>query len=163
MISRRSVEMNKQEDRIEIINDDLKNLDKIFGKESIDAITVNPPYKKAGSGVTNDFDPKTISRHEVLCTLEEIVSKSAVVLKTGGSFYMINRVERLVDCLSVMRDKKLEPKRIRFIHPTAGKAPNLFMVEGKKGAKPFLKLEDPIYVYDDEGRYTCTIDDIYGL
>lgn len=162
-MAKRSIMMNGQAERIEIINTDLKRLDELFEKESVDAITVNPPYKKSGSGIINEFDTKTISRHEVLCTLEDIIEKSRKVLKTGGAFYMINRVERLVDCLSVMREYKLEPKRIRFIHPSSDKAPNLFMVEGRKGGKPFLKIEDPIYVYDKEGNYTCTIDDIYGI
>lgn len=161
-MAKRSIMMNGQAERIEIINADLKKLDIIFEKESIDAITVNPPYKKTGSGIINEFDTKTISRHEVLCTLEDIIEKSKKVLKTGGAFYMINRVERLVDCLSVMREYKIEPKRIRFIHPSSDKAPNLFLVEGRKGGKQFLKIDDPIYVYDKDGNYTCTIDDIYG-
>ena len=110
--------MNEQQDKIEIINDDLMNLDKLFPKASIDAITVNPPYKKRGSGVINELNTKTIARHEVLCTLEDIVEKSVNVLKVGGSFFMIHRAERLVDILSVMREKNLEPKRIKFVHPS---------------------------------------------
>lgn len=162
-MANRSILMNKQEDKIEIINDDLKNIDKIFKKASVDVITVNPPYKKAGSGVINELDTKTISRHEVLCTLEDIIEKSYSILKTGGVFFMVHRAERLVDILSVMREKKLEPKRIRFVHPSIGKAPNLVLVEGVKGGKPFLKVDEPIYVYDENGEYTCTIMDIYNM
>ena len=141
----------------------MKNIDKYFEKESIDAITVNPPYKKTGSGVINELDTKTISRHEVLCTLDDIIKKSQTVLKTGGSLFMVHRVERLVDIFSTMRKRNIEPKRIRFVHPSEGKAPNLVLVQGTKGGKPFLKVEDPIYVYDKDGKYTCTIMDIYNM
>lgn len=162
-MAKRSVLLNNQEEKVEILNEDLKNIDKIFKKESVDAITVNPPYKKAGSGIINELDTKTISRHEIFCTLEDILEKSSKVLKTGGSFFMVHRTERLVDILSIMRLKKVEPKRIRFVHPSFGKAPNLVLVEGIKGGKPFLKVDDPIYVYDDDGNYTCTIMDIYNI
>lgn len=162
-MAKRSIDLNGQSEKIEIINDDLKNIDKYFEKESIDAITVNPPYKKTGSGVINELDTKTISRHEVLCTLDDIIKKSQAVLKTGGSLFMVHRVERLVDIFSTMRKRNIEPKRIRFVHPSEGKAPNLVLVQGIKGGKPFLKVEDPIYVYDKDGKYTCTIMDIYNM
>lgn len=162
-MAKRSVILNKQEDKIEVVNEDLKNIDKVFGKATVDVVTVNPPYKKVGSGIINELDTKTISRHEVLCTLEDIVEKSVKILKTGGSFFMVHRTERLVDILSVMREKKLEPKRIRFVHPSSGKAPNLVLVEGVKGGKPFLKIDEPIYVYDENGNYTCTVMDIYNM
>lgn len=162
-MTRRSVIMNHQQDKIEVLNEDLNNLHNVLGKASIDAITVNPPYKKSGCGVINDLDSKTISRHEVLCTLEEVIKMSEYLLKPAGSIYMVHQIERLVDVLAVMRKEKLEPKRIRFIHPSVDKAPNLFMVEGVKHGKPFLKVEEPIYVYDEKGNYTKTINEIYNI
>lgn len=159
----RSVLLNGQEEKIEIINEDLKKLDNFFSKESVDAITVNPPYKKSGSGIINELDTKTIARHEVLCTLEDVIEKSYNVLKTGGQFFMIHRTERLVDIFSIMRKKNIEPKRVRFVHPSRDKAPNLVLIEGVKGGKPFLKVEDPIYVYDENGIYTDTIMEIYNI
>lgn len=160
-MAQRSVRMNGQQDSIQILHQDLKMLDTTFGKSTIDAITVNPPYKKAGSGIINDFDAKTVARHEVLCTLEDILNVSASLLKVSGSLYMVHRTERLVDVLASMRQARLEPKRIRFIHPSVGKAPNLFMVEAMKNANPFLKVEEPLYVYRENGEYTETIDEIY--
>ena len=135
----------------------------IFGKATIDAITVNPPYKKAGSGIIDELDMKTISRHEVLCTLEDIIQVASIVLKTSGSIYMVHRTERLVDVISTMRKYKIEPKRIRLIHPSVQKAPNLFLIQGIKNAKPFLKVEEPLYVYDNKGDYTETIYEIYHI
>lgn len=147
-MAKRSVELNNQQDVIEILNEDLKKLDNVLPKASIDVVTVNPPYKKSGSGIINDMDTKAISRHEVSCTLEDVIQTSAKILKVGGTFYMIHRTERLVDVLYKMRLEKLEPKKIKFIHPTYDKAPNLFLVEGVKGGKSFLKVDSPIYVYE---------------
>ena len=157
----RSVSLNHLEDKIEIWNMDLKNLEERIDKASIDVITVNPPYKKVGSGIKNERDTKAIARHEVCCTLEDVITVSSKLLNTGGAFYMVHRIERLVDVLSEMRKQKLEPKRIRMVHPKSGKAPNLFLVEGIKNARPFLKVEDPIYVYNSSGEYTQTIYQIY--
>jgi len=159
----RSIALNNQQKKIKVLNEDLKNIESILGKASIDAITVNPPYKKVGSGIVNDTDTKSISRHEILCTLEDIIQVSSSILKVSGSLYMVHRMERLVDVIATMRKYKMEPKRIRFIHPTVSKAPNLFLVEGIKNAKPFLKIDTPIYVYDEEGNNTKTINEIYHI
>ena len=162
-MAKRSVLMNNQQDKIEVINEDIMNIDKIIKPSTVDAITVNPPYQKKGSGIINELDTKTISRHEVLCSLEDIIDKSVKLLKTGGLFYMIHKTERLVDILSIMRYKKIEPKRIKFIHPTYDKAPNLVLIEGAKGGKPFLKVDNPLYVYNEENKYTKDILDIYNI
>lgn len=146
-MARRSVEFNNQQNKIEVLNNDLKDIDKILGKASVDAITVNPPYKKKGSGIINEIDTKTIARHEIFCTLEDIIEVADKVLKIGGSLYMIHRMERLVDVLSTMRNNRIEPKRIKFIHPSVDKAPNLFLIEGIKHGKAFLKVEKSEYVW----------------
>ena len=162
-MARRSVELNYQQEKIEVMNEDLNKIDKIFGKATIDAITVNPPYKKVGSGIINELDTKTISRHEVLCTLEDIISIASKILKPAGSIYMVHQTERLVDVITVLREYKIEPKRIRFVHPSSHKAPNLFLIQGVKNGNSFLKVEEPIYVYDEKGEYTNTIKDIYHI
>ena len=162
-MANRSVIMNNQKEKIEIINDDLMNIEKIIKPATIDVVTVNPPYQKKGTGVINELDTKTISRHEVLCSLEDIIEKSAKILKTDGLFFMVHKTERLVDILSIMRNKKIEPKRIRFVHPTYNKAPNLVLVEGLKNGRPFLKVDSPIYVYNNDETYTDTILKIYNM
>lgn len=158
----RSIKLNKIEDRIKIINEDIKNALSLYGKESFDAVTVNPPYKHWGSGIINPDDLKAVSRHEIKCTLEDVISVSSALLKNNGRFFMVHRPERIVDIIYLMRLYKVEPKRIRFIHPYPDKKPNLLLIEGLKYGKPFLKFMDPLYVYDGKGNYTKEINDIYG-
>lgn len=162
-MAKRSIEMNNLETKIEIVNRDLNNIKDVIGAGSIDAITVNPPYKKRGSGIINEKDTKTIARHEISCTLEDIIKESARILKSGGYLYMIHKTERLVDILCSMRKEKIEPKRIKFVYPSIGQAPNLVLIEGVRSGKSFLKIEKPLYVYDTEGNYTFEIKKIYGL
>lgn len=162
-MAKRSIEMNNLETKIEIVNRDLNNIKDVIGAGSIDVITVNPPYKKRGTGIINEKDTKTIARHEISCTLEDIIKESARILKSGGYLYMIHKTERLVDVLCSMRKEKIEPKRIKFIHPSIGQAPNLVLIEGVRSGKSFLKIEKPLYVYDRDGNYTFEIKKIYGL
>ena len=162
-LAKRSVCLNHLEDRIEIVNRDLKEIKDVIPSGSVDAVTVNPPYMKKGSGIINERDTKTIARHEISCTLEDIIKEAARVLKFGGSLYMVHKTERLVDVLSCMRKEKVEPKRLRFIHPSFGEAPNLFLVEGVRSGNSFLKIEPPLYVYEDKENYTKEIKEIYHL
>ena len=162
-MANRSVEMNNIQDRVKIINEDLTKLKEKIKAGTVDAITVNPPYKAKNSGLINERDTKTIARHEISCTLEDIIIEAARELKSSGNLYMIHKTERLVDILSLMRKHNIEPKRIRFIHPNVNEAPNLVLVEGLRSSKAFLKVEKPLYVYKENGEYTDDIKEIYGL
>ncbi len=160
-LARRSVELNNLEDRIEIINDDLKKLNQIIKHESVDCITVNPPYMNEGGGILNENDSKTIARHEILCNLEDVISQSVKVLKYSASFFMIHRPQRLTDIISLMRNYKLEPKTLRFVHPYENKEPTMVLIEGVKGGKPMLKVLPPLINYNKDGTYTDEIKKIY--
>lgn len=161
-MAKRSVCLNKLEDRINIINDDLKNIDKYLNHNSYDVIVTNPPYIKNKGGLINETDTKAISRHEIKCTLEDVVRISAKLLKHNGKFCMVNRPDRLVDIITLMRKYKIEPKVLRFVHSKEGKDAKLILIQGLKGAKAELKVLDPLYVYDENGNYTKEIDDIYN-
>lgn len=161
-MARRSVEYNAIGDRVHIIRGDLKNAAELYGRNIFDKVTVNPPYMKVGAGIISESDTKTISRHEVLCTLEDVISSAAAVMKTKGHFFMVHRPSRLADIIYLMRKYRLEPKRLRFVHPTAGKAANLMLIEGVKHGGSELKLMEPLYVYDSCGNYSEEIDKIYG-
>lgn len=161
-MAKRSVIYNSLEDRIYVTEGDLKDALSVYGKASFDKITVNPPYMKCGTGIVNDTDTKTISRHEVKCTLEDVISVSAQLLKPKGRLYMVHRATRIADILYLMRKYKIEPKLLRLVHPSVNKAANLLLIEGMRGAAADLKLMGPLYVYDENGNYSEEINRIYG-
>ena len=158
----RSVKLNNLENKIKIINEDIKNLDKILKKDSFDAVVTNPPYKENNTGLKNNYEGKIIARHEIKCNLEDIILASKFLLKDKGSLYMVHRPERIVDICELLRKYKLEPKAIKFIYPKAGEKSNLILIKAVKNANKFLKIEKPLIVYKDNGEYTDEILKIYN-
>ena len=128
--------------------EDLKTLSLDAG--SFDLVTCNPPYKSGGSGIVSRSDADRIARHETLCTMDDIAACAGRLLKFGGRFCLCQRPERLCDVICAMKAHGLEPKRLRFVHKDASSAPWLFLIEGKKGAKPFLKVENPFLTNSEE-------------
>lgn len=161
-MAQRSVQLNNLQDKIEIINSNIKNIFDILNQNDFDAIVTNPPYMKVNTGAINEEKKKLISRHEVECTLEDIIKISYKLLKSNGEFYMVHRAERIVDILYYLRKYKLEPKILRFIQPKINKAPNLVLIKAVKNAGYQLKVEKPLIVYDDRGNYTNEILEIYN-
>lgn len=161
MASRSSI-LNNLQEKFEVINENIKDLDKIYPKNSFDVIVTNPPYKKENTGLTNENEKKLISRHEVLANLEDYIEVSNKMLKDKGEFYMVHRPERLVDILSYMRKYKIEPKELRFVCSHYNEPPKLVLVKGIKNARPFLKIEKNLYIYKDDGNYTDEIYKIYN-
>lgn len=158
----RSVSINHLEEKIKIVKGDIKEASRIFGAASFDVVTTNPPYMDDSHGLKNPAEIKAISRHEVLCTLEDVVREGAKVLKPGGRMYMVHRPHRLIEILETMTKYKLEPKRMKFVHPFRDKEANMVLIESVRGGGAFLKLEAPIVVYKEPGVYTDEIYDIYG-
>ena len=160
-MAQRSVALNGLEDKIDIVCGDIKEADKIFKAASFDVITTNPPYMNTGGGIQNDFSPKAIARHEVLCTLDDIARVSSRLLKFGGKLYMVHRPHRITDILCTLRQYKLEPKVIRFVHSYQGKEPVMVLVEAARSGKPMTKVLPPLIVYNEDGSYTDEIIEIY--
>ena len=158
----RSVAMNHLEEKIEIVNGDIKEASQIFGAASFDVVTTNPPYMNDAHGLKNPTEVKAISRHEVLCTLEDVVREGAKVLKSGGRMYMVHRPHRLIEIITAMKQYKMEPKRMCMVHPFKDKEANMVLIEAVKGGGSWLKMEAPIIVYKEPGVYTDEIYDIYG-
>lgn len=161
-MANRSILLNKLENRIQIICEDIKNLKAKYEQGTFDAIVTNPPYKKIGTGKINEKDKKIISRHELTANLEDFISISNYLLKDQGSIYMVHRPERIADILVLLRKYKLEPKVLRLVYPNLEKSPNLILIKAVKNAKPFLKVEKPLIVYTSEGNYTEEILKIYN-
>jgi tRNA1Val (adenine37-N6)-methyltransferase len=161
-MANRSTQYNKLESRLKFINGDLKDLRLLKSLPKADVLTVNPPYKLQNSGIINPDDKNAIARHEICCTLEDVIIACRALLKDNGKMYMVHRPDRLADILCTMRKHKIEPKTIRMIHPNTKKAPNIVLVEGQRDGGAFLKWEPSLYVYNDEGGYTEEIERIYG-
>ncbi|MFU0827753.1 MAG: MTS domain-containing protein [Lachnoclostridium sp.] len=161
-MARRSVLLNGLSDKIDIVTGDIKEASKIFGPSSFDVVTSNPPYMNDNHGITNPDLPKAIARHEILCTLEDVVRETARVLKPGGRFYMVHRPFRLVEIISTLSAYKMEAKRMKFVHPFLDKEPNMVLIESVKGGGSMIKVEAPLIVYKEQGVYTDEIYEIYG-
>lgn len=161
-MAKRSIKLNNLDEKFDIINDNIKNLDKILKIDSYDYIVTNPPYKKANSGKTNENKVKLISRHEIEADLSDFIKMSFKLLKDRGTLYMVHRSERLVDIVSEMRKYKMEPKRIRFVYSNNMSESKLILIEAVKNGKSFLKIDKPLYVYKEDGSYTDEILEIYN-
>ena len=158
----RSVRLNGLSDRIRILEGDLRKASGLFGKASFDVVISNPPYMNQNHGLTNPKDVKAIARHELCCTLEDVIREAAAVVKPGGRFYMVHRPHRLADIFVCMRKYRLEPKRLRFVYPFADAEPNMVLIEGVRGGRPWLKADPPLVVYRAPGIYTDEVLEIYG-
>ena len=158
----RSVRLNQLEDRVDIVRGDIKEASRLFGKASFDVVTSNPPYMNDNHGLKNPDLPKAIARHEVFCTLDDVCREASLLLKSGGRFYMVHRPHRLVEIIMALKTYKLEPKRMKLVHPFADKEANMVLIEAVRGGKSMMKVEAPIIVYKEPGVYTQEIYDVYG-
>ena len=161
-MARRSVEMNGLGDKIRIVQGDIKEAGAIFGAASFDVVTCNPPYMIGQHGIANPEEPKAIARHEILCTLEDVVVQTARLLRPGGNFFMVHRPFRLAEIMVLLHEYKLEPKRMRLVYPFVDKEPNMVLIEANRGGKPRMTVEKPLIVYKEPGVYMPEIYEIYG-
>lgn len=161
-MARRSVAVNGLLQDIDIVAGDICEASKMFGASVFDVVTTNPPYMNDRHGLRNPELPKAIARHEIMCTLEDVVREGAKLLKPGGRFYMVHRPGRLVEIIQVLREYHLEPKRMKFVHPFVDKEPNMVLFACSRGGKPQVRVEPPLIVFEKPGVYTREITEIYG-
>ena len=161
-MARRSVAANHLEKDITVVTGDIKEASRIFGAAAFDVVTSNPPYMNDAHGLKNPDLPKAIARHEVLCTLDDVTREAAKVLKPGGRFYMVHRPHRLVEIITALTKYRLEPKRMKMVHPYVDREANMVLIEAVRGGRSMIKVEAPVIVYKEPGVYTDEIYDIYG-
>ena len=159
----RSVQYNGLESAVDIVCGDIKEAAGIFGAASFDVVTSNPPYMIGAHGLQNPHMAKAIARHEVLCTLEDVVSQASKVLKDRGRFFMVHRPFRLAEIFSVLTRYKLEPKRMQLVYPDIDREPNMVLIEALKGGNSRITVEKPLIVYEKPGVYTKDILEIYDM
>lgn len=158
----KSIKMNNLEDKIKLINDDVKNITKIFPNESIDTITCNPPFfKVCDTSKLNGDKIKSIARHEILINLNDIFKVAKVVLKNGGNIAIVHRSERLCDIITFMRVNSIEPKKVQFVYPKENTNSNIVLVEGIKNGNPGLKILSPIFAHNSDGEYSEIIKNMF--
>ena len=145
-LTKRSVKLNNLTDRIRVLNSDLRNVKDEFMCGSFDVVTCNPPYMPVGTGKTNISDSVNIARHEIMCTLDDVIKSGAYLLKNGGRFYMVHRAERLSDIIYLMRCNNLQPKKMTMLSAIPDAEPSLVLIEAQKDRKSGLIITKPIYV-----------------
>ncbi len=161
-MARRSVAYNHLEDSISIVTGDIREAAALFRAASFDVVTSNPPYMTDSHGLVNPDLPKAIARHELLCSLEDVVRGAAGVLRPGGRFYLVHRPFRLAEIMTVLVRYRLEPKRMRLVYPFVEKEPNMVLLEAVQGGNSRITVEKPLIVYREPGVYTEEIYEIYG-
>ncbi len=157
----RNVELNNLSDRISVVKGDIKEASRLFGEASFNVVTSNPPYMNENHGIVNPDSAKAIARHEILCSLEDVVREAGRCLKSKGKMYMVHRPNRLVDIFDTMRRHHLEPKRMRLVYPYVNKAANMVLIEAVKGGNSQLIVEEPLIVYKEDGTYTDALLKMY--
>ncbi len=162
-MARRSVLLNGLEEKIDIVTGDVRKAGSYFSSAFFDVVTCNPPYMIGRHGLANPNAPKAIARHEILCTLEDVVSQTAKLLKTGGHFYLVHRPFRLAEIMTTLVRHKLEPKRMRLVHPYVDKEPNMVLIEAVRGGKSRMTVESPLIIFSQRGVYTEEIREKYGF
>lgn len=161
-MARRSVAMNELSDKIRIVTGDIREADRYFQSASFDCVTCNPPYMIGKHGLANPEAPKAIARHEILCTLEDVATAAAKLLKPGGHFFMVHRPFRLAEIMTTLSQYKLEPKRMQLVYPYVDKEPNMVLIEAVRGGKPRMRVEKPLVIFQSPGVYTPEIRETYG-
>ena len=158
----RSVALNGLEKKITVVTGDIKEASEIFGRASFDVVTCNPPYMDQSHGLRNPDEPRAIARHELLCTFEDVAREAAAVLRPGGRFYLVHRPRRLAELICVLKNHRLEPKRMKLVYPYLESEANMVLLEAVRGGGVQLRVEPPLVVYERPGVYTREIYDIYG-
>lgn len=162
-LMKRSAHQNGCEDRLNIVNADIKEIDKYFPKSTFDVLTVNPPYEKDGHGIACDNDIKNAARRETLCDIADVVKAARHLLKTGGRMYMIHRPSRICDIFCALRQNGFEPRTMQLVQSRQGSRPNLVLISAIKGAPPYLKIEPNMVIYNEDGTYTGESKKIYDI
>ncbi len=162
LLAQKSADINNISEFVEFINCDAKKINEFLPSGIASTVTCNPPYMNGEWGFLSPTDQKAIARHEITINIDDVVKISAYLLKHGGYLSLVHRTERLCDVLCAMRKYKIEPKRIRFIHSKQNEAPKLFLIEGILGAKPSIKVLEPLVIYNDDNTYTNEVKKYYN-
>lgn len=162
-LAKETIKINNLDNQIKLINDNIKNLKKIFDTETFDIITCNPPYfKKKDDSIINENKVKSVARHEIEMELEDVMIISKALLKNEGSLVLVHRTDRLIEIIELMKKHNIEPKRMRLIYPKVNMESNLVLIDGRKNGKEGLKILPPLYIHNDDNSYTSEVLEMFG-
>ena len=162
-LAKETIKINKLDNQIVLINNNIKNLKKIFNTETFDIITCNPPYfTNKEDSIINENIVKSIARHEIEMELEDVMLISKALLKNEGSLVLVHRTDRLIEIIELMRKHNIEPKRMRLIYPKINTESNLVLIDGRKNGKKGLKILPPLYIHNDDNSYTKEVLEMFG-
>jgi tRNA1Val (adenine37-N6)-methyltransferase len=153
-MARESVNLNSLENQIEIVEGNICEVRKIFPAQCADEVISNPPYMLPSAAKANSTDEKTIARHEVLCSLDDVVGAARWLLKSNGSFFIIHRPYRLQEIFLSLEKHHLTPRRMQFVYPKIDQPPEMVLIEARPNYKPDLKISPPLIMYGSDGEYT---------
>ncbi len=159
----RSVALNALDDRVTIVQGDLRQAGELLGVCTFDVVTCNPPYERQGGGIVSADDGQAIARHEVACTLEDVCRAAYRLLREKGRLSLVLRADRVIDLAETLRRNRLEPKRMCLVCPRADRAPHLILVEATRGGNPGVRWMPPLVIHDERGQYTPALAGIYGM
>jgi len=152
-MAKRSISLNKLDDKVSVLKGDVREIHQLFTKGGAGVVVVNPPYIKQSGGLKPADVNKSIAKHEIMCSLKDVISAAAFLLPAGGCFFIVYKPQRLVDLLCQMREFEIEPKYLKAVHPRYNQKPSLVLVEGVKSAGSGLVFLPPLFVYDESGAY----------
>lgn len=162
-LAEKTIKLNKLEDQIFLVNEDIKNVSNILEKSSFDLVISNPPYFKVyENSKLNENDIKTNARHEILINLEEIIKNAKKMLKTSGLFALIHRTDRLIEIINLLKKYNLEPKKIQFIFPKRNSDSNMVLIESVNDGNPGIKILKPLIIHNNKGKYTKEVLKYFG-
>lgn len=160
-IARKNAQLNHLEERMHIITGDLREHRSLLKAGEYDLVVSNPPYYPSGSGRSSDLKVTATAREERFCTISDVCAAASYLTRWGGRFALVHKPERLAEIICALTQNGLEPKRLRFVQYKSGAAPNLILIESRRGGNPSLKIESPLILTDDNGRDTAEIKRIY--
>lgn len=164
-MAERSIKLNNLEEKFRIINSNINEIfsKKLLEKNVFDVVVMNPPYKEVGTGEINENEKKLISRHEIKANLSDFIKTASGMLKDKGELYIVHKPERMPDIIQKLRENKIEPKELRVVYSNKNSEASLILIKAVKGGKKFLKIDRPLYIYNESGKYSDEIKQIYNV
>ncbi len=164
-MAERSIKLNNLEEKFRIINSNINEIfsKKLLEKNVFDVVVMNPPYKEVGTGEINENEKKLISRHEIKANLSDFIKTASGLLKDKGELYIVHKPERMPDIIQKLRENKIEPKELRVVYSNKNSEASLILIKAVKGGKKFLKIDRPLYIYNESGQYSDEIKQIYNV